>query len=583
MKIRINTKIQYRLATLSLYNCPMKRVDFIAILLLILSGVVVTADLFIHNGRPATYDGPTHITTITQFYSSLKQAEFPVRWAGNYGNYGQPLGIYAHQLPAYLGALVMFINPDPETAFAVVALVAAVSGTLFIYYLLRHWFAPETAFIGSFFFNLSAYRINNLYMRGALPEFFATTWIILNLLCLIKISHRRASKWWWLIFSLSFAGLLLTHPLLAALWSLVLAILITRLVIIKRSPKLIGQLLLALIVSFLLASYYLVPFVLESKYLIIGQEPNRIPEAATLNHLIDPSWRYFSDSSHPGPRENLPKLGLIEFGLLLTGFILIIAKPSLFRQRGYSLIRTLIIIGWLLLILTLPRINLIYESVPFLNKIQYTWRWFGILMIIPPIILTLLLEKIRRPGILVLVIALIIAARFPQLYGKNYYQIPQEAYYQTVATLHTDNLSTVWMGHWRDYPPKSSQFQVIDGDHQISNLQFTNTRRSFMVSGTSEAKLVDYTFYFPGWQVFIDDQPQPIEFQDPNHRGMITFKLPAGTHEVLIAFNDTRTRSLANLMSLGGLIIIAGASLWLAILNLKNDYLPDRTRNLPPN
>ena len=58
------------------------------------------------------------------------------------------------------------------------------------------------------------------------------------------------------------------------------------------------------------------------------------------------------------------------------------------------------------------------------------------------------------------------------------------------------------------------------------------------------------TFAFPGWTVKLDGQPVPIVPSDPN--GLITFEVPAGRHTITVSFEDTPIRTLANVISSGG-------------------------------
>jgi len=53
-------------------------------------------------------------------------------------------------------------------------------------------------------------------------------------------------------------------------------------------------------------------------------------------------------------------------------------------------------------------------------------------------------------------------------------------------------------------------------------------------------RMIDYTFYFPGWKVFVDNKEVPIEFQDPKYRGVITYGVPSGKHTILLKFTNTK-------------------------------------------
>ena len=66
-----------------------------------------------------------------------------------------------------------------------------------------------------------------------------------------------------------------------------------------------------------------------------------------------------------------------------------------------------------------------------------------------------------------------------------------------------------------------------------------------------------YTFYFPGWTVYVDGEPVEIEVAGPE--GFITFRVLPGRHDVLVRFEDTPPRKAGWLISAVGLVgFIAG-------------------------
>jgi hypothetical protein len=67
------------------------------------------------------------------------------------------------------------------------------------------------------------------------------------------------------------------------------------------------------------------------------------------------------------------------------------------------------------------------------------------------------------------------------------------------------------------------------------------------------------TFYFPGWQAFLDGEPAPIRVTTP--RGLIAVDVPAGDHELLLQFGETPFRLMADVISVLGLAAIV---VWLA-------------------
>jgi hypothetical protein len=527
------------------YNGMMNWTRRVSLLLIVIVNLLLVADLFMHPGRPATFDGPTHLTTMVQFYSSLKQGEFPVRWSGGYGNYGQPMPLYAHQLTAYTGAAIIFLTHNPDIAYALIALVAAIASGIAMYSLLLPYAGIWPAALGALLFSVSPYRLANLYVRGGLPEFVASVWLLLMLILIRRLF--KTPKPLDIPLSITVALLVLTHPIIAAL-----SLLFVALAVLVFRPawqrRFLFPLVISIFLSLMFSAYYLVPFIVESKYLYVGHE-HAVVSFVDIGSYLNERWPYLTQGSHPGPRPNIIQFGLIETVLVLTGLIFI-------RFRPY---RPLVIISILGVMLTLPLSEVVYSLIPPLAKIQYSFRWFTVLSLLPPLFLVLWLRTRSSSRLKVLctvIIFVVVGLRLTQAYGKNYHQVPFSDYTHTVATLHTANLNTVWMGHWRDYPPKTLQAEIIEGQGAIKAQEIGNTKRVYEISAATPIRFVDYTFYFPGWQLLVNGQAHPIEFQDPDFRGIITFTLPPGQHHVFLSYKNTKVRTLGNLISLVAITLI---------------------------
>lgn len=87
-------------------------------------------------------------------------------------------------------------------------------------------------------------------------------------------------------------------------------------------------------------------------------------------------------------------------------------------------------------------------------------------------------------------------------------------------------------------------------------LQKKTTEHIYKVDAKSEIRIVDNTLYFPNWEVYVDDSKVPIQYQDPNHRGLITFDVSEGNHIVKVVFNNTKIRTLSNTISFSTVMFI---------------------------
>jgi len=144
--------------------------------------------------------------------------------------------------------------------------------------------------------------------------------------------------------------------------------------------------------------------------------------------------------------------------------------------------------------------------------------------------------------------------RFPQLYGKNYVEYPNNYYLFTNLNLHAIVMNPIWTGRSEDYPVKKEKIHILEGKGKILEKKVNNSSRNYIIQADTPLKMVDYTFYFPGWNLYIDKAPASIEFQDPAQRGVITYQVPPGRHTIDLKFEDTRVRMYSKVLSVFFLI-----------------------------
>ena len=172
----------------------MRKIDLINYFLLFIIASLFAFDLFINKGEPVTMDGRVHITSITQFADALQQGQLPVVWLNNFANYGLPIGIFSHQLPLYLGALLELVLHDPVLSTNLLTFIGIVFTGWLFYYFLRLYVSPFSALIASTLLSMAPYRILNVYIRGAVPETFSSFFLPLILICLYWLFYKKNIK-----------------------------------------------------------------------------------------------------------------------------------------------------------------------------------------------------------------------------------------------------------------------------------------------------------------------------------------------------------------------------------------------------
>ncbi len=528
-----------------------KKVNWYIYIFLFLISLFLCLDLFIGNGRPASFDGLTHVTNIAQYYKAMKDGDFPVRWQDGFANYGMPIPLFGHQITSYIGAAFTFITKSPLLSYNIVIFFGAFISAIGMYLFLRSYYDTYSAIFGTFLFTFAPYRIINIYIRGAAPEFFATLFFPFILLSLKKWVEESDIKGF-LSFIVLTSLLIQAHPI-AAMIQFMFIVPYFLFVLKGLDLKKIGFFVCGLLGTVGISAYYIFPLLLEFKYFYYGQQseiflPNQY---LTLASYFSPNWFYFYKGDIL-TRGHFLFIGSIEM-IAIVIFILYFFFKGKTHLKKISLPMASFIMFCIFAYLMSPFSVFLYTKIKLLGNIQHQWRMLSGLIIIPPILgaflISLLKDKLRRIAVYFTIILLLII-RFPQLYGKNYVMENNGTYYFNKINLYATVYNTLWTGKTEDYPVKSVKGEIIEGKGTITNRDEHNSWREYVVDASTDLRLADYTFYFPGWKVYVDKKEVPIEFQDMNYRGVITYRIPQGKHTILVKFTDTKIRLLSNVISL---------------------------------
>lgn len=540
----------------------MKRTSLYVLLIIIIS-VIFSVDLFLYKGQPASFDEATHITNISVFHTGLSQGQFPVTWADGFANYGMPIPLIAQQIPSYAGAFLTFVTHNPVTSYNLVVIISAILSSVFLFMFLKYHMDNEQALLATFLFSVAPYRIINIYIRGALPEFVSNIFLPLLLMGIYYVVARKSAKGF-LLTTLSIAGLALTHPFMLIVYSFIYVPYTIFLSMKERvSLKQIGMLVFAAMLGIGLSGYYILPLFGEIKYFYYGLSKTHLVanQYLHLENYLNPNWYYYYNND-TFPRGHFLKIDLPETLIILGGIIYLIYLFLKKKKESQDvLLRTMVVASIFLVLFTFSVADPLYKSIKMLGNIQHPWRMLSGIMYLAPIMLAILVKAKNRALILIIILFFVII-RFPQLYGKNYYQLPQSEYYRTLENLHGTILNTIWTSNTLDYPVKDHKGDIFRGEGKIIASQVQNGKRIYKVSAQSDLQMVDYTFYFPGWHAYIDGVKKDIQFQDTAYRGVITYAVPKGEHEVKVVFEDTKIRMLGKIVTIVS-FLITGATYYL--------------------
>lgn len=511
---------------------------------------------------------------IAQFARALQSGDFPVRWASGVTYYGSAVPLVAHQLTAYLGALIYLATNNIIFSGNILFFLGALFSNVFYYLFLRKHFSLFPSLIGVILLNFSSYRIFNIYTRGALPEFFSTLFVPLVFIGIYQINVQKNVLSGFVLTWIAILSLSLTHPMMLVIYAPLILSYMIYACIHGKSMRHLFVTCIAMFIGVGGASYYLVPLLIEIKYFYYGS--GSTGSYFNFNQFASLKNYFIQQSLSPKDLQlsfDVQMQKMIYFGFIETVLFFSTAGAVLFKKykkkpfNHQSILATLmIIVGILYILFTLPLSKIIYQYTPLLQSIQFPWRMWSALFIVTSIVIVYLLDWWGKKFFSLAIVILFLVISLPQIHMNGFTKVSQSVFFTTPKNVYTVVMQTVWSGPPENYTLHETQSEILNGDGKITTHNVKNSTRNYSIKAEEKLWLIDYTTYFPGWSVYIDGQKTDIQFQDPAYRGAITYEVPKGNHEVEVIFENTKVRLIANIISI---IFISIAFISIALIHSK--------------
>lgn len=107
---------------------------------------------------------------------------------------------------------------------------------------------------------------------------------------------------------------------------------------------------------------------------------------------------------------------------------------------------------------------------------------------------------------------------------------------------------------WQTAIPEK-QIEVLNGSFDIQRIERSITKHKYILNVKEDSLIKENTYYFPGWELIVDNKLRKIDFTNTTYPGIIVFPLEKGIHEVSLIFSDTPVRRFSLLTSLISLFI----------------------------
>ncbi|WP_208659183.1 hypothetical protein [Kosakonia sp. MUSA4] len=265
-------------------------------------------------------------------------------------------------------------------------------------------------------FSSSLYQIDNLFIRGAIPESLAVSFIPLFIASLINDTNNKS----FLILTYAITGMLLSNIPLFLCCGLV------GFVYLMLDFKKFNLLVKSFIFSIALSSFYFLPLL----YSMHGQH-FPIMDTNWFPIMSEKSITFYELIS--GEKIKSGKLSNMVLGIGWPLFILFLY--SLTQKTNKNIIGTIAILT--VLITCAADYSFLPEKLYFLNKIQYTWRLIPFLLFLLLVNISLF-EKIKPTHLLISIFIISLMSSWMSVKTLNSYNITELNFRGSNNTVFTD-------------------------------------------------------------------------------------------------------------------------------------------------
>lgn len=564
----------------------MRRDDLAVLLAVGLLALLACFPFLNNSGLPAMTDAELHVLRIAEMGYSIQQGTLYPRWAPDfYYGYGYPIFNYYAPLSYHLGYYISLANPQNAAIAAKLLFIAAsFLGAYGAYFLAKDSTSRGGGLLGAAAFCFSPYiQLINPHSRGDLAEVVALgflPWVLYFWQRLWRRPSKSVSVWA-VVFS---SATLLSHNLTGLTMLVILALMAVWQWAIVKNTGHIKWIFATALVFIMLTAFFWLPFLAERNAVLLDVAGEGHYDYhhhfISLRELLQVNRRFdYKDATMSAPFS----AGLIQVILALLGG----AAGIIHRKRQ---IIFYVLLSVLFFFMITPWSLPFWESLPGIAFYQFPWRFLGPLaaLMVPLVAncaehLTSIpffkIGQFEQSLVKTAAVGLLIIVSLPLLYP-----IPWTSGFGNITQLSL--IQAELQGRWRgttstnDFVPATVDMlpgptqSVIDS---YKNPPVDRVNRFTLPDGVTVDVLADrsnhfaistdqnfllrlYLFYFPGWRAYVDGVEVEISIAHPE--GFITVDIPQGTHDVVLSFQNSLSRSLSWWMSAFGLLLGVGG-LWL--------------------
>ncbi len=526
----------------------MKKIDWLIIILIIVSSTFLLKDLFLP-GFYTSHDGIHQVVRLYSFDKILHDGQIPPRWVGDLLNgFGYPLFNFSYQLPWFMAEIPLLLGVSIFGSIKLTFLIGFMLSGIAMYLFQRELFGRLAALGGTAIYLLAPYRFSNIFVRAAIGD--ATTFVFAPFLFLALFKLQKAGKidWRWIsLGAASLAALLLSHAMVAFFFFVSLWLYVVFWLIITRKKNFLVSGLTLSLLGLGLTSYYFLPSLIERNLTRFSEIMKSVYSGVTfltINKLFYSPWGYGTMDAREGAMSL--QLGLTQWLVFVLAFgtlLFLFWKKRLSPEAIFYFVLFLFSI-----FIMLSASSFFWDILTKFIFIDFTWRILAVSVFAVAMLAGFIVSQFKYPRLLV--IFLIIMALYA---NRNHLRIneildwPVSFYLKLEKTTNSfDEYTPKWVN--RDSVEKRRpkvEFSEPKAEIAISKNVSNDLEFSLETPKAGIARI--NTIYYPGWTVAVNNKAVPVDYQS---NGLIEFPVGSGANKVVSRFTETPLRLASDMISL---------------------------------
>ena len=497
--------------------------------------------------------------------------QIPCRWVPDAGyQYGYPQYNYYPPSVYYLGEVFHLLGIQYIDSVKILFALGFILSALAMYLLVSDLLGNFPGFIAAMLYTYVPYKAVDVYVRGAMSEFWALVFYPLIFWAVYKLIKTLKPKYI-AFLGLSLGGLLTTHLLMSMIFALPAVVWTIYWLIKEKKFKEFGNVVAGVLLGVGVAAFFILPVVFERQY--AHTETLTMGYFGYLQHYVNVfklflsrEWGYGS-SGFPNEKLNL-STGLVQW--IFAVITICIAGAYIFLKKKKEHLHLVITLGALevfTLFMIHVKSSFIWNAIPILSWLQFPWRFLNVSIFLLAILGGLgiyLLPKFKI-GIGVVVIALAFILNVSYFVPKDWVNITDKEKFSGVSWQKELTISIFdYLPIYAKLPPikaAPATPEVLEGMAMFSEyLKGSDWQKGMVIVKTESALIRLPLFDFPGMVTKVDGKVVTHVNNDCRDEefclGLITYKVPGGEHKIEVELTDTPVRRIGNYLSI---VSIAGA------------------------